>query len=43
VLREVGYKFGRWTDSILMQRALGVGGALPPDRQVGRISDRGID
>jgi len=26
----VGYKFGRWTDSVLMQRALGAGGAVDP-------------
>ena len=29
-LRAVGYKFGRWVDSVLMQRPLGVGsGRLP--------------
>jgi phosphinothricin acetyltransferase len=27
----VGFKYGRWTDSVLMQRALGPGDALPPD------------
>ena len=33
VLRSVGFKFGRWTDSVLLQRFLGVGdGALPADR-----------
>jgi L-amino acid N-acyltransferase YncA len=26
----VGFKFGRWTDSLLMQRALGAGGTTPP-------------
>jgi len=32
VLEGVGFKFGRWTDSLLMQRALGAGGsALPAD------------
>jgi phosphinothricin acetyltransferase len=25
VLKSVGFKFGRWVDSILMQRALGPG------------------
>ena len=25
VLRSVGYKFGRWVDTALMQRALGAG------------------
>jgi phosphinothricin acetyltransferase len=30
--RNVGFKFGRWLDSVLMQRALGDGGAsLPSD------------
>jgi phosphinothricin acetyltransferase len=28
--RDVGYKFGRWLDSVLMQRALGPGGGAPP-------------
>jgi phosphinothricin acetyltransferase len=30
--RDVGYKHGRWLDSILMQRALGPGGETPPSR-----------
>jgi L-amino acid N-acyltransferase YncA len=30
VLEAVGFKFGRWTDSLLMQRALGAGGTAPP-------------
>jgi len=30
VLKGVGFKFGRWTDSILMQRALGEGDMAPP-------------
>ena len=30
LLEGVGYKFGRWTDSLLMQRALGVGVSEPP-------------
>ena len=29
-LRGVGYKFGRWIDTVLMQRALGSGEATPP-------------
>lgn len=29
-LPSVGYKFGRWVDSVFMQRALGPGGATPP-------------
>jgi phosphinothricin acetyltransferase len=27
---SVGYKFGRWLDSVMMQRALGPGAATPP-------------
>ncbi len=30
VLEAVGFKFGRWLDSVLMQRALGDGAAGPP-------------
>ena len=30
LLKDVGFKFGRWTDSLLMQRALGSGAAEPP-------------
>lgn len=29
-LTSVGYKFGRWLDVVIMQRALGVGDASPP-------------
>jgi phosphinothricin acetyltransferase len=29
-LRSVGYKFGRWADSVLMQRPLGTGDGAPP-------------
>jgi phosphinothricin acetyltransferase len=29
-LRSVGFKFGRWVDSVLMQRSLGAGDAKPP-------------
>ena len=31
LLKGVGFKYGRWTDSILMQRALGPGDTAPPD------------
>ncbi len=31
LLKSVGFKYGRWTDSILMQRALGPGDTEPPD------------
>jgi phosphinothricin acetyltransferase len=30
--RAVGFKFGRWVDSVLMQRALGAGDTAKPDR-----------
>jgi L-amino acid N-acyltransferase YncA len=29
-LRHVGFKFGRWLDTVLMQRALGPGATAPP-------------
>lgn len=29
-IENVGFKFGRWCDSLLMQRDLGDGGATPP-------------
>ncbi len=29
-LRSIGFKAGRWLDSVLMQRPLGVGDAAPP-------------
>jgi L-amino acid N-acyltransferase YncA len=29
-LRSTGFKFGRWVDSVLMQRPLGPGDAAPP-------------
>ena len=30
ILQDVGFKHGRWLDSLLMQRALGVGGKTAP-------------
>lgn len=30
VLRKVGMKFGRWLDTVVMQRTLGPGGTTPP-------------
>ena len=30
-LRSAGFKFGRWVDSVLMQRPLGPGDAEPPE------------
>jgi phosphinothricin acetyltransferase len=31
-LRSSGFKFGRWVDSVLMQRPLGPGDGTPPQR-----------
>ena len=31
-LKNVGYKHGRWLDSVLMQRSLGAGETTPPTR-----------
>jgi L-amino acid N-acyltransferase YncA len=31
LLPAVGFKFGGWIDSVLMQRALGSGANTPPD------------
>jgi phosphinothricin acetyltransferase len=36
LLPSVGFKFGRWTDSVMMQRPLGKGDAAPPDERNGR-------
>jgi phosphinothricin acetyltransferase len=30
-LPSVGLKFGRWTDVVMVQRSLGLGGSAPPD------------
>ena len=32
ILPNVGYKLGRWVDSVLMQRGLGEGARTPPNR-----------
>jgi len=31
LLPQIGYKFGRWTDSVMMQRSLGLGATAPPE------------
>jgi len=31
-LEAVGFKLGRWVDTVLMQRSLGIGNATPPDK-----------
>ena len=36
LLRSVGWKHGRWLDSVLMQRPLGDGDATPPAQEPGR-------
>jgi L-amino acid N-acyltransferase YncA len=30
-LPSIGYKFGRWTDSVMLQRSLGLGATAPPE------------
>ena len=35
LLKGVGFKYGRWTDSLLMQRALGPGDTAPPGKYDG--------
>jgi phosphinothricin acetyltransferase len=30
-LKEIGYKFGHWTDSVMVQRSLGLGATAPPE------------
>ncbi len=35
ILRSVGFKFGRWTDSVFMQRALGQSDHILPDDHLG--------
>jgi phosphinothricin acetyltransferase len=29
-LKNIGFKFGRWLDTVLMQRELGIGSTQPP-------------
>ena len=40
LLKAVGFKYGRWTDSVLMQRALGPGDASPPDNDIGTLKPK---
>lgn len=40
LLKAVGFKYGRWTDSILMQRALGPGDTSPPDDDHGTMKPK---
>jgi phosphinothricin acetyltransferase len=30
-LPSIGYKFGHWTDSVMVQRSLGLGATAPPE------------
>lgn len=39
-LRSSGYKFGRWSDAVLMQRPLGEGDTTLPKRDVARKAKR---
>lgn len=34
-LRSVGFKFGRWVDTVIMQRPLGPGDGTPPSEKTG--------
>ncbi len=36
VFKSVGYKHGRWLDTVCLQRPLGAGDTTPPDRPLGR-------
>jgi len=38
---DVGFKFGRWLDTVMMQRALGDGAATLPDAQLSSPRKRG--
>src|SRR6202048_3608329 len=38
--KAVGFKYGRWADSILMQRALGAGGTAPPDEPLRKANGK---
>jgi L-amino acid N-acyltransferase YncA len=38
LLPSVGFKHGRWVDSVLMQRALGPGDAVPPGLSEAAVS-----
>ena len=45
-LEGVGFRFGKWTDSVMMQRALGPGSSTPPGGYVGSdvsIGDVGVE
>ncbi|WP_448204710.1 N-acetyltransferase family protein [Azospirillum sp. sgz302134] len=37
ILKSVGFKFGRWTDSVFMQRALGPSDTILPDDHLGGL------
>ena len=38
LLPSVGYKYGQWSDSVMMQRALGPGATTPPGDWVGPVA-----
>jgi phosphinothricin acetyltransferase len=42
-LPSIGFKYGRWTDSVMMQRALGEGDSTPPEQPNIRIGERDVE
>jgi len=40
LLKAVGFKYGRWTDSLLMQRALGTGSTAAPDQPLRKANGK---
>ena len=42
-LTAVAFRFGRWADTVMVQRALGPGDRLPPDGESPGSSDRRLD
>ncbi len=42
-LPSVGFKYGRWTDSVMMQRSLGDGDTTLPSESTGQMIGREVD
>jgi L-amino acid N-acyltransferase YncA len=41
LLPSIGYKFGHWTDSVMMQRSLGAGDTTLPDASLNQLQQLG--